>query len=36
VKAGDTLIADLDKENEKIKFTLKDTEKKKGAKSAEA
>jgi ATP-dependent Clp protease ATP-binding subunit ClpC len=36
VKAGDILIADLDKENEKIKFTLKDTEKKKGAKSAEA
>src|SRR5476651_1986959 len=32
VKAGDILIADLDKENEKIKFTLKDTEKKKGAK----
>jgi ATP-dependent Clp protease ATP-binding subunit ClpC len=36
VKAGDTLIADLDKENEKIRFTLKDTEKKKGTKSAEA
>jgi len=36
VKAGDTLIADLDKENEKIKFTLKDVEKKKGTKSAEA
>jgi ATP-dependent Clp protease ATP-binding subunit ClpC len=36
VKAGDILIADLDKENEKIKFTLKDVEKKKGTKSAEA
>ena len=36
VKNGDTLIADLDKETEKIKFTLKVEEKKKGAKSAEA
>ena len=36
VKDGDTLIADLDKEAEKIKFTLKVEEKKKGTKSAEA
>jgi ATP-dependent Clp protease ATP-binding subunit ClpC len=36
VKAGDTLIAGLDKENEKIKFSLKEEGKKKGAKSAEA
>ena len=35
VKAGDTMIADLDKENEKLKFNLKE-EKKKGTKSAEA
>src|ERR1700750_3103684 len=35
IKAGDVLIADLDSENQKLKFTLK-TEKKKGPKSAEA
>ena len=33
VKAGDTLIADLDKEKEKIRFSLKTEEKKKEAKS---
>lgn len=36
VKAGDTLIAELDKENEKIRFTLKPGEKKKEPKSSEA
>ncbi len=36
VKHGDILIADLDKESQKIKFSLKEAEKKKGTKSAEA
>ena len=36
VKAGDILIAGLDKENQKLTFSLKPEEKKKGTKSAEA